>query len=95
MIAGHTHMEALEYREGVVLVNTGSITFPRHKELRLGGVGLLELAPDHLSARVWPIGETPGKPNPCRDLSLEVRGGVLVRSHDGAVSYPAAADGLG
>lgn len=95
MIAGHTHMEVLEYRDGVVLINTGSITFPRHKELRLGGVGLLELAPERLSARVWPLGETPGHPNPCRDLSLELRGGRVVGGQGSPESYAAAADGLG
>ncbi len=86
MIAGHTHMEALEYRDGVVLINTGSITFPRHKELRLGGVGLLELAPDHLSARVWPLGETPGRPNPCETLSLDIENGRMVSAREGADS---------
>ena len=95
MIAGHTHLEALEYRDGVVLVNTGSITFPQHKELRLGGVGLLELEPESLSARVWPLGETLGRPNPCETLSLEIRAGAVVGGETGAVSYASAADGLG
>ena len=96
MIAGHTHLEALEYRDGVVLVNTGSITFPQHKELRLGGVGLLVLAPKRLSARVWPLGETPGRPNPCRALSLEMRGGRVVGGSGPVESYAAAAaDGQG
>ena len=97
MIAGHTHLEALEYRDGVVLVNTGSITFPQHKELRLGGVGLLELAPGRLSARVWPLGETPGSPNPCRTLTLQIRGGRVVGGGGAVESYAAAAaaDGQG
>lgn len=75
MVAGHTHQEALELRDGVVLLNSGSITFPRHKELRLGGVGLLELAPGALHAQIIPIGETPGRPNPCEDLALDVKRG--------------------
>ena len=29
MIAGHTHQERLEHREGVTLINSGSITFPQ------------------------------------------------------------------
>ena len=89
MIAGHTHLEVLEYREGVVLANSGSITFPHHKELRLGAVGLLELAPLHLKARIWPLGETPGHPNPCRTLSLEIRDGQVVNG--GADAEPAVA----
>lgn len=73
MVGGHTHQEVLYEREGVVIMNTGSITFPRHKELRLGGVGLLELKPGNLHAEIIPIGETPGRPNPCEALSLDVR----------------------
>ena len=75
MVGGHTHQEALRERDGVVLLNSGSITFPRHKELRLGGVGLLELKPGSLHAEVIPIGETTGRPNPCEALSLDVRRG--------------------
>ena len=75
MVGGHTHQESLHERDGVVLLNSGSITFPRHKELRLGGVGLLELKPGSLHAEVIPIGETTGRPNPCEALSLDVRRG--------------------
>ena len=72
MISGHTHEERLEHRDGVTLINSGSITFPHHKELRLGAAGLLELTPERMSARLFPIGETPGRPNPCRTLELEI-----------------------
>ncbi|MXY46997.1 MAG: metallophosphoesterase family protein [Chloroflexi bacterium] len=72
MIGGHTHQETLYEREGVVIMNTGSLTFPRHKELRLGGVGLLELTPGSLRAEVMPLGETTGRPNPCEALSLNI-----------------------
>ncbi len=71
--AGHTHQESLFERDGVVVLNSGSITFPRHKELRLGGVGLLELTPKRLHAEIIPLGETPGRPNPCEALSLDLR----------------------
>ncbi len=87
MIAGHTHEERLEYREGAALINSGSITFPHHKELRLGGVGLLELAADRLSARVFPLGDTRGRPNPTREMRLELR-----RDADGLIEV--AANGL-
>jgi putative phosphoesterase len=72
MVAGHSHQERLEHREGVVLLNSGSITFPQHKELRLGTVALLELKPDSLHAEIIPIGETPGSPNPGKAMSLDV-----------------------
>ena len=89
MISGHTHEERLEHRDGVTLVNSGSITFPHHKELRLGTVGLLEIAPQSLSARVFPLGHTPGKPNPGRELSIEIR-----RDADGAITHLAETDAL-
>ena len=81
MVSGHTHEERLEHRKGVTLVNSGSITFPHHKELRLGTVGLLDLAPDRLNVQVFPIGHTPGRPNPCRALSLEIH-----RNGDGQIA---------
>ena len=73
MVSGHTHEERIEYRDGVVMINSGSITFPHHKELRLGTVGLLELKPGWLSAEIMPLGETTGRPNPGQSLSMEVR----------------------
>ena len=81
MVSGHTHEERLEHRDGVTLINSGSITFPHHKELRLGTVGLLELTPNRLSAQVFPVGHTPGRPNPCKTLSLE-----MSRNGDGRIA---------
>jgi putative phosphoesterase len=75
MIAGDTHYEVLEYREGVVVLNSGSPTFPHHKDLRLGTVGLLELAPERLHAEVIVLGHTPGKPNPGRAITLDIQDG--------------------
>ena len=43
MVWGHSHRERLEFRDGVVLLNSGSATLPDQKGLRLGTVGLLEL----------------------------------------------------
>jgi hypothetical protein len=76
MVAGHTHYEFLEYQEGVVLLNSGSITFPRHKELRLGTVALLDLAPGRLHAEIVVLGHTPGSPNPGQAMDLDIRDGV-------------------
>ena len=73
MVSGHTHEERIEYRDGVAMINSGSITFPHHKELRLGTVGLLELKPGWLNAEIMPLGETTGRPNPGQPLSMEVR----------------------
>ena len=76
MIAGHTHEETLEHREGVVLLNSGSITFPRHKDLRLGTVGVLELTPGRLHAEIVVLGHTPGRLNPGQAMMLDIRGGI-------------------
>jgi putative phosphoesterase len=80
MIAGDTHQERLEYRDGVVVLNSGSPTFPQHKDLRLGTVGLLELAPDRLRAEIILLGQTPGRPNPGIPMSLEIQGGRVTSS---------------
>jgi predicted phosphodiesterase len=84
MISGHTHKERLEYRKGVLLINSGSITFPQHKEVRLGTVGILELKPGIVKAEVFPLGETEGSPNPGERLCLELKNGVITFS-DGPV----------
>ena len=78
MVAGDTHQERLEYRDGVVLLNSGSPTFPQHKDLRLGTVGLLELAPNRLRAEIILLGQTPGRPNPGQPCSLEIQDGQVI-----------------
>jgi predicted phosphodiesterase len=83
MIAGDTHYEVLEYREGVMVLNSGSPTFPHHKDLRLGTVGLLELAPGKLHAEVVVLGHTPGKPNPGRAMTLDIQDGRILSQTPG------------
>jgi uncharacterized protein len=78
MVAGDTHQERLEYRDGVVVLNSGSPTFPQHKDLRLGTVGLLELAPNCLRAEIILLGQTPGRPNPGQPRTLEILDGQVV-----------------
>ena len=80
MISGHTHQERMEYRDGVLLINSGSITFPQHKEVRLGTVGILELSENNIRAEVLPLGETPGSPNPGVKLYLEIVQGQVINS---------------
>jgi putative phosphoesterase len=79
MIAGDTHYEILTYRDGVVLLNSGSPTFPHHKELRLGTVGLLELTPTTLHAEIIVLGQTPGRPNPGRAITLDIQDGQVIQ----------------
>tara|TARA_Y100001960_G_scaffold32203_1_gene28491 strand:- start:1222 stop:1824 length:603 start_codon:yes stop_codon:yes gene_type:complete len=85
MISGHTHKERLEYREGVLLINSGSITFPQHKEVRLGTVGILELEPGIARAEIFPLGETEGSPNPGETLCLEVINGTVTHTEGSVI----------
>ena len=84
MIAGDTHYEVLEYRDGVVVLNSGSPTFPHHKDLRLGTVGLLELASRKLHAEIVLLGQTLGKLNPGRATTLDIQDGCVVLPNDSA-----------
>jgi hypothetical protein len=83
LIAGDTHVERLERRDGVVLVNSGSPILPHHKSTRLGTLGLLEISNGHLRAEVFRVGETAGLKNPARDLVLEVEREELHRPEPG------------
>ena len=80
MVAGDTHQEVLAYRDGVVVLNSGSPTYPQHKDLRLGTVGLLELTPHRLHAEIIVLGHTPGRPNPGRAMTLDLQDGSLIQS---------------
>ena len=65
VVGGDTHVDRLEYRDGVVLMNSGSPNLPHHKETRLGTVGLLEIGPGGtVHAEVIVLGHTEGAPNP-------------------------------
>jgi uncharacterized protein len=75
MIAGDTHLERLEYRAGVIILNSGSPTFPQHKDLRLGTVGLLEITPTSFHAEIVLLGHTPEKPNPGKAMFLDIQEG--------------------
>jgi putative phosphoesterase len=72
IITGHTHFERMDYRDGVLQVNTGSPTHPHLWSTRLGTVGLLDLAPGKITARVIRLGETPGLPNPGVELFFDL-----------------------
>ena len=50
-VFGDTHYEMVEEHQGVLLINPGSATLPRHMR-RLGTVAVLELAPGARTARL-------------------------------------------
>ncbi len=89
IIAGDTHIERLEYREGVVVVNSGSPTLPHHKEFRLGTVARLDVEPGHLHAEIVSLGHSDRGRNPGVERHIEVNEGSLVaHSHDGVALDP-------
>jgi putative phosphoesterase len=84
VIGGDTHVERLEYRDGVVLINSGSPNLLHHKETRLGTVALLEVERDRLHAEIVTLGHSEGMPNPGIARHLEIVERRLVgASHDG------------
>ncbi len=72
VIGGDTHVDRLEYRDGTVLMNSGSPNIPHHKETRLGTVGLLEVTRNRVHAEIILLGQTEGSPNPGTPRHLEL-----------------------
>ncbi|MEZ4502461.1 MAG: metallophosphoesterase family protein [Dehalococcoidia bacterium] len=84
VIGGDTHVDRLEYRDGILLVNSGSPNLPHHKETRLGTVALLDLAPGRVHAEVIVLGHTEGAPNPGLARHIEIEDGrIISASRDG------------
>jgi hypothetical protein len=54
----------MDFRDGVLQVNSGSAVLPHNYSQRLGTVAILDLAPGQLRARIIRLGELPGLPNP-------------------------------
>jgi len=73
VISGHTHYERIVRSEDVLWMNPGSPTHPHLWSTRLGTVGLLELAPGEISARILRLGESEGLRNPAAELNFRYR----------------------
>ena len=72
MITGHTHFERLDWRDGVLQINSGSAVHPHQWSTRLGTVAL-EIGPGSLRARIARLGETEGLKNPGSSMSSTAR----------------------
>jgi len=81
MVSGHTHFEHLEYREGALVMNSGSPSMPHNYSTRLGTAGLLELSPGELKASIIRLGESEGRRNPGVEGSLHLRDGELLEDN--------------
>ena len=75
MITGHTHRERLDFRDGVLQLNSGSAVHPHLWSTRLGTVAVLEIGGGDLRARIVRLGEHEGLRNP--GLEYEFDGDVV------------------
>jgi len=82
LIGGDTHVERLEHREGVLLVNSGSPILPHHLSTRLGTLGVLTVTPGRVEAEIVVLGHSEGAPNPCAALKLDLTSADFERSRD-------------
>jgi putative phosphoesterase len=64
MVTGHTHFERIDFRDGVLQVNSGSAVHPHLWSTRLGTVAILDFEPGRVQARIVKLGETDGLRNP-------------------------------
>jgi putative phosphoesterase len=77
VISGDTHVDRLEHRDGVLVVNSGSPILPHHLSTRLGTMATLEFSDGSLRAEIVVLGATPGARNPgtARTMILQSPGG--------------------
>jgi putative phosphoesterase len=78
MITGHTHYERLDWRDGVLQINSGSPVHPHLWSTRLGTVALLEIDRGEVRARITRLGEHEGLRNP--GVEYEFDGDVVRRA---------------
>jgi hypothetical protein len=86
LIGGDTHVERLEYRDGVLLINPGSPILPHHLTPRLGTIGVLEVSRGRVRAEIVSLGSTEGAPNPGRAQHVVIERGVVVEASLDGVS---------
>lgn len=72
LIGGDTHVERLEHRDAVLLINSGSPILPHHLSTRLGTLGILDIQPGRVHAEIVVLGHTEGAPNPCRAMRIDL-----------------------
>lgn len=80
IVGGDTHVERLEYREGVLLVNSGSPILPHHLSARLGTIGILELWPGRVRAEIVRLGDSEGRRNPAHAQHVVIDEGVVAEA---------------
>lgn len=77
IVTGDTHFERIDYRDGVLQVNSGSPTLPHLYSTRLGTVGFLDITPGRIEASIVRLGETEGRKNPGIEYRYTPEEGVI------------------
>lgn len=85
IIAGDTHIERIEYREGALVLNSGSPTLPHHREMCLGTVGLLEITDGRIHAEIVALGQPGARPTPWQPRHLLIEDRRFVCEGPGAL----------
>lgn len=80
LIGGDTHVERLEYRDDVLLINSGSPILPHHLSTRLGSLGILEVTKDRVHAEILALGPTPDLRNPIIPQHVVLESGLVVEA---------------
>ncbi|OAI39446.1 hypothetical protein AYO38_07585 [bacterium SCGC AG-212-C10] len=80
LIGGDTHVERLEFRENVLLINSGSPILPHHLSTRLGTLGMLEIDRGRIHAEIIRLGPSEGLRNPARAQHVVIENGVLIEA---------------
>jgi uncharacterized protein len=80
LIGGDTHVERIEYRDGVLLVNPGSPNLPHHLSTRLGTVAVLDIQPGRVRAEIIALGPSEGLRNPCHAQHVVIEGGRVTEA---------------
>lgn len=81
LVGGDTHVERLEFRENVLLINSGSPILPHHLSTRLGTVGILDITRDRVRAEIVVLGDSDGLRNPCMPMELEISSAARDAKH--------------
>ena len=80
LVGGDTHVERLEYRDGVLLINSGSPVLPHHLSPRLGTIGILDVTRGRVHAEIVSLGHTEGARNPSRPRHLVLQEGRIIEA---------------
>ena len=80
LIGGDTHVERIEFRDEVLLINPGSPSLPHHLSTRLGGMALLEVEPHRLAVEIIALGPSNGARNPTRPQHVVIEQGTVVEA---------------